>query len=274
MENFDPDRPYPERAKDKKKEFNKKKEFTRKTTPLVHLIRRSDYILEIVDARYPEWSRNVKLERLILKEGRRFILIFNKIDLIPRENIKPLRQKYKGSFFVAAPMKYGLSELRKFLKIESKNKEIAVGIVGYPNTGKSSIINALKGRHSAPTSPVAGFTRGVIKIRISPNVLLWDTPGVVPFGEDELRLVLLGSKNPEQLQDPESIALNIISKVLTEGPGVIKARYKVSEAAEPMEILEKIAIHSGSIKKGGIPDTQRAAKTVIHDWQKDKLRVW
>ncbi len=269
MEQFDPDKPAPERARERKK-----KEFVRKTTPLVSLIRRSDYILEVVDARFPEWSRNVKLEKLILKEGRRFILVFNKVDLIKRDSIKHLRAKYRDAFFVAAPKKYGLSELRKFLKIESKKKEIAVGIVGYPNTGKSSIINALKGKHSAPTSPVAGFTRGVIKIRISENVLLWDTPGVVPFGEDELRLVLLGAKNPEQLEDPESVALKIISKVLQEMPESIFARYKIEADEDPQVLLERIAIFSGCIKKGGVADTQRAAKLVIHDWQKDRLRTW
>ena len=59
-------------------------------------------------------------------------------------------------------------------------EKFKVGVLGYPNTGKSSIINALKGRASAPTSPVSGYTKGMQWIRASKRMYLLDPPGVFP----------------------------------------------------------------------------------------------
>ncbi len=247
----------------------------RSTAPVLQLIRWSDMLLEIVDARYPDLSRNQKLELRIRLEGRRYSLVFNKIDLVSDAFLHKLQKRFPDAFFVSARKRMGLSQLRTFLAIQSKKKEITVGLIGYPNTGKSSIINMLAGAHSARTSSRAGFTKGLQKIRMGPNIMLWDTPGVTPFGEDETLLAMLGSRTPEKLKDAEDVALKIIHRIKEEFPSMLTQVYDIEPQGKDEDaILEEIAKKIGTLKRGGLPETERAARSVIHDWQKGKFKLW
>ncbi|MEK6967843.1 MAG: GTPase [Nanoarchaeota archaeon] len=244
----------------------------RKMTPLYRILNNSDYLLEIADARYPDWSRHRKLEQQISGQGKGLTIIFNKSDLVDSEELKRLEYRFKDAIFVSARTRQGFSQLRRFIRSLSKKKEITIGVFGYPNTGKSSIINMLKGSHSAGTSSRAGFTKGVQKLRINPKVMMWDSPGVAPFKESESRLALLGAKNPEFLKNVENVAQVIIGTIKKEYPGAISRRYNLDESKKPEEILEGVARRIGALSKGGIPDIERAARAVINDWQKDRLK--
>ena len=249
-----------------------RKQFRRKPTPLHKLLRNSDFILEIADARFPDDSRSRKLEEKIRTQGKGIAIVFNKADLVEESELKRLQYRFKDAIFVSARTREGLRQLRKFLSGLSRGKEITVGVIGYPNTGKSSIINVLKGSHSAGTSPRAGFTKGIQKFRVNPKVMMWDSPGIAPFKETELKLAIMGAKNPEFLRDVEGVAFEIIKMTKDEHPGAIAKRYGINEARPPNSILEGIAKRTGKLSKGGIPDTERAARVLINDWQKDRLR--
>ncbi len=242
-----------------------------RATPIIGLIRRSDFVLIIADARYPEMSRSTKLEKRIKEEGRRFAIIFNKIDLITYEARCELKIEYPDAFMVSTRTRRGFAKLRDFLYRLANKKEITVGIIGFPNTGKSSIINIMKGSRAARTSARAGFTTGIQRIRVSPYVMMWDSPGVTPFGTDETRLALLGAKNPELLKDPETVAISIITKLRKENPGALAQRYGADENASAHDILIAIARKTGKLQKGGEPDPERAVQTIINDWQRDKF---
>jgi len=86
--------------------------------------------------------------------------------------------------FVSCKSRTGISELRDKIKQEAKKIEkegrVYVGVVGYPNTGKSSLINLLIGKMSAKTGADAGFTKGIQKLRLSEGICLLDSPGVIP----------------------------------------------------------------------------------------------
>ena len=142
------------------------------------LIRSSDIILEILDARFVQETRNIDLEEHIKDQGKRLIFVINKTDLISKDKIK--KKDLNGSYphvFVSAKTRKGGRDLRNRIKIEAKKikkpvdrtGKISIGIIGYPNTGKSSLINLLIGRKKAGTGAEAGYTKGVQKLRLTPE---------------------------------------------------------------------------------------------------------
>ena len=147
-----------------------------------------------------------------------------------------------------------------------------MSVLGYPNTGKSSLINYLKGRKSARVSITAGLTRGKQFFRISENVMLIDTPGVLPFFRGgEPKLALLSAKSVQALKDPIAAAQKILSELKHGGA---KEVFGVEFLGNDFEgLLEKMALAKNRLKKGGKPDTETMAKKLILDWQKGKINI-
>ncbi|MFH1510228.1 MAG: GTPase, partial [Candidatus Woesearchaeota archaeon] len=146
------------------------------------VLEKADIILIVLDARRPEASSNQDIVRRIGELGKKHIFVINKVDLLTRE--EQVRLDIPNSVEVCAQKHIGTIRLyRKIMELAKGEKSI-VGVVGYPNTGKSTLINALKGRHSAPTSSVSGYTKGVQKIAVSDKLMLIDTPGVIEEGYD------------------------------------------------------------------------------------------
>lgn len=232
------------------------------------VIARSDIILEILDARFPELSQNEELEEKVKRADKQLIYVINKCDLVPKESVEKWKRVLKPSVFVSTKMMYGTTILRDKILRYSKNDKVTVGVVGYPNTGKSSVINALKGKKSAPTSSVSGFTKGLQMVKVDNRIMILDTPGVLPFKEqDEVKHALLGSKSMAQIKDPEYVASKLIELHIE----TIIHHYKISNPKNGDHALELIAQSHSMIKKGGVPDTIRSAKKVLDDWQTGKI---
>lgn len=239
------------------------------------VITESNVILEVLDARMPNETRNIKLEKNIIRNNKKLILILNKCDLTNRPYLEKTRKelsKIAPCIFTSTKLRYGISILKKML---FRFKNPRVGVIGYPNTGKSSLINALKGKKSAKTSPIAGFTRAKQWIRIDKNILLIDTPGIIPIHEmDEIKLALINAKHPNNLKDPESVALHIIKLFLKENPLALRQRYDVALKDNALEILNEIAIKRKKLKKGGVPDLETTSRIIILEWQKNRLNLY
>jgi hypothetical protein len=233
------------------------------------VIKQSDVVLEVLDARLIDETRNSEIEEKIEKEGKKLVHVVNKIDLIDKDSIKEKLKELSNPVFISSKERLGTTILKnKIMQIAGKEK-VTVGVVGYPNTGKSSVINALAGSKKARTSPSAGFTRGIQKVKASDRIILLDTPGVFPFEEkDEVKSALIGAKTPEQLKDPDLAAVELI-KVLN---GKVEKHYNVQRLEDYEEILENIAKKMNKLKKGGIPDIDTAAMIIIKDWQRGKIR--
>jgi len=133
------------------------------------------------------------------------VIVVNKADLVPEEFLKEVKKEIEKEFPVvvfSAHKNKGIKELLNKIKELSKGKSLVkIGVLGYPNVGKSSVINTLKKKKVATTSPKPGMTRGEKLIKLFNNVFLIDTPGIITleFQED---LALKGSWIPEKLEQP------------------------------------------------------------------------
>jgi ribosome biogenesis GTPase A len=229
------------------------------------VINRSDIILLVLDARFPEQTLNTELKDKTLDKP--IIYVLNKSDLANKKVLMKFKNKHRNSIYISAKEHKGTSILLKKILEVSKGEKATVGVVGYPNTGKSSIINALKGRKSAGTSPHAGFTKGKQLVKITENIFLLDTPGVLPYLEkDKSKLGMIGAVDPTKMKDPDLAAMELIKNK----KNLICKYYDVKESS-PEKILEKIAIKLNKLMKGGKPNIDETARMVLRDWQKGKI---
>ena len=241
------------------------------------VVKDSDIILLILDARVPELSRNKELERIVEYHHKKMIYVFNKTDIVSFKYLDYIKRKYTDAFFVSGTLNIGINDLKRNLLILAKKmkiKNLKIGVVGYPNVGKSAIINALAKRAKARVSKRAGTTRGIQWIRAG-SLFILDSPGVVPFSDSEADLGVLGAKNPEKLRNVEAVALEIVKIFIEYDKKILENLYgiKTENLNDIGEVLEEIGKKKGFLLKGGVVDNHRAALFVIRDWQKGKLRL-
>lgn len=167
--------------------------------------------------------------------------------------------------------------LRQFSVLHSDKKQISVGFIGYPNVGKSSIINTLKKKKVCTVAPIPGETKVWQYITLMRRIYLIDCPGVVPLSakDSESDTVLKGVVRVENLQTPTEHVPKMLERVRQE---YIERTYGL----EPREggwhgeegaavLLSTIAKKAGKLLKGGEPDQEAAAKMVLNDWIRGKI---
>ncbi len=237
-------------------------------------IRNSDGVLEVVDARCPNEFRSERLENLFRELGKPFWIIINKVDLVPKEFADRCKRVLKEStdaidvVHVSCKKFYGFWILRRSLKRYFGDRKAKLVLVGFPNVGKSSLINMLAQCTVVSTAPVPGHTRGKQWIRISRKLVLSDTPGVIPkeYAKGDWAKILF----PEDVEESAFILLDKISKA--EGSNFVELYGIDPEPSE--EVLVRIALKFNFLKRGGEPDTHRSATKLLNDWNNCKLTAW
>ena len=243
-----------------------------------------DIVVELVDARVPNSSRNPDIDSLANNKAR--IIILNKSDLADlSKNAEWIEYfKEKGFYVVAidSRKKSAIKEVSKIidkacakkkerdLKRGIKNRPIRAMVVGIPNVGKSTFINTYAGRASAKTGNKPGVTKGKQWIRLNKNVELLDTPGILwPKFEDKqvgFNLACIGSMN-DNILDNSEIANGIVGFIIKNYPGLIGDRYDVDESHDIVDIIDNIAKNRNCIKKGEEIDYNKTYNLIIDEFR-------
>ncbi|XP_017683905.1 PREDICTED: nucleolar GTP-binding protein 2 isoform X1 [Lepidothrix coronata] len=154
-------------------------------------------------------------------------------------------------------------------QLHSDKKQISVGFIGYPNVGKSSVINTLRSKKVCNVAPIAGETKVWQYITLMRRIFLIDCPGVVyPSGDTETDIVLKGVVQVEKIKSPEDHISAVLERAKAE---YIRKTYKIDSWKDTEDFLEKLAARTGKLLKGGEPDLQTVSKMVLNDWQRGRI---
>ncbi|KAA8523877.1 hypothetical protein F0562_010300 [Nyssa sinensis] len=247
---------------------------------LYKVIDSSDVVVQVLDARDPQGTRCYHLEKHLKEhcKHKHMILLLNKCDLIPawatKGWLRVLSKEYPTLAFHASINKsFGkgslLSVLRQFARLKSDKQAISVGFVGYPNVGKSSVINTLRTKNVCKVAPIPGETKVWQYITLTKRIFLIDCPGVVYQNSDsETDIVLKGVVRVTNLHDASEHIGEVLKRVKKEH---LERAYKIKDWDDDNDFLVQLCKSTGKLLKGGEPDLMTAAKMVLHDWQRGKI---
>ncbi|EEH57372.1 uncharacterized protein MICPUCDRAFT_16708, partial [Micromonas pusilla CCMP1545] len=250
---------------------------------LYKVVDSSDVIVQVLDARDPMGTRCHHLEAHLnkdaMKRHKHVILLLNKVDLVPawvtKRWLHTLSREYPTLAFHASvtnPFGKGavLSLLRQFSRLRMDKQNISVGFIGYPNVGKSSVINALRTKKVCVTAPIPGETKVWQYVNLTKRIFLIDCPGVVYHDTEDTDTdaVLKGVVRISQLEDAWEHIPDVVARVK---PDYLKRAYKVQSWESPEDFLQQVARLTGRLLKGGEPDLNTAAKMVLYDWQRGRI---
>jgi len=259
-----------------------------------NIIDTSDIILEVIDSRFLEETRNKELEKEIKNQKKKIIYVLNKADLLKSEKLNEIKGVVYPYTIISCTKRVGIKNLRDLIKklaktiekrekreikkdkvILGEDKRIKVGVIGYPNSGKSSIINLLSGKAGAGVGSEAGFTRNVQKIRLSEDIILIDSPGVIPENQYSMtdkkkisKTTLFGGKSYTQVKEPDII----INELFKKHKPALEEHYKL-KAKDSDELIEKMGRKKGLLKKGNLVNTDKTSREILRAWQKGEIKI-
>ncbi len=247
-----------------------------------------DVVVEIVDARAPAASRNPDFDDLFASKSR--VVLLNKSDLADPSVSKAWMKEYRtkgvsageivstsnsGKALAVRLIEEAAREEVERMKAKGVNKTIRALVVGIPNVGKSTFINRIAGEARAKVGDKPGVTKGKQWVKITPYLELLDSPGLLwPKLENQImarHLAYLGSIRDEVLE-LEELAWNLIRELRSICPDALYARFKKLDDNTPEEeLLDAVAKSRGLILKGGVFDTERAAKILLDEFRSGKI---
>ncbi|GAB7358503.1 hypothetical protein MBLNU230_g2566t1 [Neophaeotheca triangularis] len=265
---------------------------------LYKVIDSSDVIVHVLDARDPLGTRCRSVEKYMREEAphKHLLFLINKCDLVPTTVaarwVKLLSREYPTlAFHASLTNSFGkgtlISLLRQFSSLHSSRKQISVGFIGYPNTGKSAIINTLRKKKVCKTAPIPGETKVWQYITLMKRIYLIDCPGIVPpsMTDSPEEVLLRGSVQVEKVENPAQYIPAVLAKCKRHH---IERTYNIKgwesgesndEASktdkqrieEAVKFLEILARKGGKLIKGGEADVDGVAKTVLNDFLRGRI---
>ncbi|MCX7884269.1 MAG: ribosome biogenesis GTPase YlqF [Caloramator sp.] len=247
-----------------------------------------DVVIEILDARIPESSKNPEIDKIIGNKLK--IVILNKCDLaedtITSEWIKYFKNKGYNSIDVDSSTGKNIQKVYNIVKETIKDKierqmergiigrPIRALILGIPNVGKSTFINKLTSKSSAKTGDKPGVTRSRQWIKVNSSFELLDTPGILwpKFDDKKTALHLAFTRAiKDEILDIEELSFEFIKEIIELKPNALVERYNIEISSDPLETLERIGKKRGCVISGGNIDTIRTSNIILEDYRTGKM---
>ena len=247
-----------------------------------------DLVIELLDARIPLSSRNPDIDDLGKNKAR--LVLLNKSDLADETDNNKWIQYFKDKGIIALKInsknKQGIKEINNAVQIACKekierdkkrgiiNRPVRAMVVGIPNVGKSTFINAYAGRAAVKTGNKPGVTKGKQWIKLNKNLELLDTPGILwPKFDNQtigMHLAFIGSIN-DNILDVTELAYQLVKLLATTYPKVVVERYKIEGHEDPLQVMYQVAEVRGCKLKGNQPDLEKTSKIIMDDFRAGKL---
>jgi ribosome biogenesis GTPase A len=244
-------------------------------------LKRVDVVLEVLDARIPLASHHPEVNSWIGSKPR--ILILNRVDMIPASIRQEWEQWFKEQgetpYFTNAKEGTGIKGIKQAAKnigyqVNKKRKEkgmlprpVRAVVIGFPNVGKSALINRLLGRKAVASARRAGVTRQLQWVRISEEMELLDAPGVIPNKlnnqEDAVKLAICEDIGEAGYDNQRITARFVDLLVELNLSDILETRYQLN----PLEISGEEYIYTLG-KKRFNGDTERATMQLLNDFRK------
>jgi ribosome biogenesis GTPase A len=243
-------------------------------------LKRVDVVLEVLDARIPVASHHPQVADWIGAKPR--ILVLNRVDMIPKETKqewitwfkergeKPYWTNAKAGTGVKA-VKYATQDAGAAMNQRRRDRgmrprPVRAVVIGFPNVGKSALINRLVGRKAVASARKAGVTRQLQWVRISDEIELLDAPGVIPWRlenqHDAVKLAICEDIG-EAAYDNQRVAAVLVDLLVELGfAEVLQSRYHL----DPLAITGESFIQdlADKVYQG---DKERVARLLLHDFR-------
>ncbi|KAI1329769.1 NGP1NT domain-containing protein [Xylariaceae sp. FL0255] len=241
----------------------------------------SDVILHILDARNPEGTRCKAVEAYLKKEAphKHLIFVLNKTDLVPTSVaaawVRHLSKTVPTLAFRShLTNSFGkgqlISLLRQFSSLHKERKQISVGLIGYPNVGKSSIINTLKNKKVATVAPIPGETKVWQFVTLMKRIYMIDCPGIVPPNSHDspTDILLRGVVRIEKVENPEQYIPAMLEKCKRQH---LERTYEIKGWENHHQFLEMLGRRGGRLLRAGEVDFDGVAKSVLTDFMRGRI---
>ncbi|OBS59919.1 hypothetical protein A6R68_08950 [Neotoma lepida] len=260
---------------------------------LKKVIEASDVVLEVLDARDPLGCRCPQVEEAIVQSGhKKLVLVLNKSDLVPKENLENwLNYLNKELPTVVFKASTNIKSREKMLKVKKKKKAvpfqsktccgkealckllggfqqscgkaIQVGVIGFPNVGKSSIINSLKQERICNVGVPMGLTRSMQIVPLDKQITVIDSPCFIISPSNSSTALALRSPTSIEVLRPLEAASAILSQADSQQ---VVLKYTVPGYKDALDFFTKLAQRRGLHQKGGSPNVESAAKLLWSEW--------
>jgi ribosome biogenesis GTPase A len=258
---------------------------------LVEQLKKVDVVLEVRDARIPLSSRHPKVDQWI--GNKEHVLVLNRLDMIPPQVQQAwtdwLRAQEELPYFTNANQGQGLPNLLQAAKNAGERmnrrrrdrgmlpRPVRAVVIGFPNVGKSALINRLLKRKVVESARRPGITRQLRWVRISDQLELLDAPGVLPSRlEDQeaaLKLAICDDIG-EAAYDTQRVASALIDRLKflqAEAPDLafeapLRSRYDLDPATISGESFIEILAEQ---KYQG--NKERSSVQILNDFRKGIL---
>lgn len=278
------------------------------------VVENCDVLLQVLDARDPLGCRLTQLEKNIRssygEEKKKIVVVLNKVDMLPSKEVvdawihyfEEQEQLMCIPFAATAKGSVGqtyVSNLFRRLRSLARNEEtgdrkaIVVGVIGYPNVGKSSIINALKRKQVVGVGNMPGFTTGNTEVELRSDIRVMDCPGVVTPGEDNGDVVLRNAIKVSDLVNPFLPVQRLLQRCTAVQPAddrdnadvaahqALRASglhplalfYGIGQFRENdvMDFIQQVGMRRGRLTRGGQVDEEATARMILTDWNDGRI---